>query len=784
MKRGFLSRCVGYMLSVGVLALGMAGCGASGETDNGESREIVLTGEMIPMAEYQEVRLDLSSLEQYEWQGEHFLYLEQSWNKEREMLEGTLFRVNVDGTGVPEALYSGASDMRSVLGFALGRDRSLFFLERQEENGTNAYYLCKLDENMQEVYQQEIEDDEFLQLARERFPVSRMYADEQGNLVVLNDGGKASLFDQEGRFLGISVMEAPEYIHRFVDAGEQGCYLVCQDGSAFDTSVYLFQRVNFAEGRLEEAERKDLSAAQGQDIESITVLGSGSLGFLISAESRLCSYDYGTGECTELLNWQKLGVDGSIIRKLSFLQEDFPLENLNGYRAAPAGEGEVQTVLPAETADGAADQMGSPDISPVLEAFFFEDFSSGTESPEIVRVGYVDRGLVPEKQTVTIGMSMLSTGYLSKLVRSFNRTNREYMVVLKDYEGVEAFTEELLFHQEELPDILEVRWLNKDMLEKKGLLADLKPYFEESDTVGEKDILEAVWKACESDGALTSIMTSFSIESLAASADIVPREGWTYDQFFELAEAYPDSRLLQVYSPVAVWNLLSNTMDSYIDWDAGKCSFGSPEFIRLLERVRALDYPENQEDQRIWFEDEETAKFLKREFLLMNTWYHSPYDFSSRYAKFQDKAWEVGFPSQEGGLCYLLSPVMQFSVYENSPQKEGAWVFLEYVLSEEQQSWYGSEYAGFPVRREAFETYLTKPFHPLYNMQNDYSSEETAELIRGIVEHLKMEQPMAGGEIADIIWEELGAFFAGDKTSQQCAETIQNRVQLYLDENF
>ena len=47
-----------------------------------------------------------------------------------------------------------------------------------------------------------------------------------------------------------------------------------------------------------------------------------------------------------------------------------------------------------------------------------------------------------------------------------------------------------------------------------------------------------------------------------------------------------------------------------------------------------------------------------------------------------------------------------------------------------------------------------------------------------------MEQPMAGGEIADIIWEELGAFFAGDKTSQQCAETIQNRVQLYLDENF
>ena len=38
-------------------------------------------------------------------------------------------------------------------------------------------------------------------------------------------------------------------------------------------------------------------------------------------------------------------------------------------------------------------------------------------------------------------------------------------------------------------------------------------------------------------------------------------------------------------------------------------------------------------------------------------------------------------------------------------------------------------------------------------------------------------------EIFDIVYEESGAYFAGDKTEQEVAHIIQSRVQLYLDEN-
>ncbi len=37
-------------------------------------------------------------------------------------------------------------------------------------------------------------------------------------------------------------------------------------------------------------------------------------------------------------------------------------------------------------------------------------------------------------------------------------------------------------------------------------------------------------------------------------------------------------------------------------------------------------------------------------------------------------------------------------------------------------------------------------------------------------------------EIFDIVYEESGAYFAGDKTEQEVAHIIQSRVQLYLDE--
>ena len=132
---------------------------------------------------------------------------------------------------------------------------------------------------------------------------------------------------------------------------------------------------------------------------------------------------------------------------------------------------------------------------------------------------------------------------------------------------------------------------------------------------------------------------------------------------------------------------------------------------------------------------------------------------------------------------------MQIAMYSDSEQKEGAWTFIEYMLSEEEQSWYGQEVSAFPVRKSALDVYLTKPYSRIDKMIDEISSEKVEEVkelaleIEKMFPYLYLSQ-RSSSTIADIVIEEVQAYFAGDKTVEETAAIIQNRAQLYIDENF
>ncbi|MCM1212974.1 MAG: extracellular solute-binding protein [Lachnospiraceae bacterium] len=775
MRYQSLHKRIGCLLLAGFLMLGITGCGGadgSGSTENTEdagNREIALTGEMVPVANFQEVKSDLSKLEHYVWQGESLIYLERVWD--HGMSQGTLYQVNLDGTGSPEALYKGISEEHSILDFGMGQDGCFYFLERKsEEDGTGTLYLRKMDGDLQEVWLQELEHGDFHTAAQSMAYFSDMHVDIEGRLLLTDHDDRGYFFDAEGRYMGCDAIQVSQ--GDIIDGGEQGVFLIRQDWNGSSLMNYQFQRADMDKGRMGAVETRDLSVTKTGGLENGSVLSGYGMGILISMENRLYSYEYDTGEYTELLDWQKLGVDGSAISAVRLLAKELPLENLGGYTAQ----------LQAASMEDGTSPENVPEMSPVLEALSYKWSSS--VPPEIVHVGHMDRGYVPEKQTVTLGLASVSTTRLGQMVRRFNRSSMEYEVITKSYEDMDAFTEDLLFHPEGVADILELSWGDRDMLDEKGLLEDLRPYMQASGVVDEEDIMEAVRDACETDGKLTSMMSGFYIQTIHTTAETIPTDGWTYDQLFELAGNHPGTKLLDVYTYNSVWRLLEFTLDSYVDWEKGECHYDSPEFKRLLENVRGLSYPENEERQTVFYNDEEARKFLDQEYLLQYNMYLCPYDHSKVQFQYRDKAWDVGYPTRDGELCYLMNPLMQFSIYSNSPNKEGAWAFMEFLLSEEEQSWYGSDLGGFPVRKDAFEAYLERPYHAVYNMADDHTSEETIRMLRDMMEHLRMSQIVRNGEISGIVAEETQAYFAGDKTVEQCVEIIQNRVQLYLDENF
>ena len=96
---------------------------------------------------------------------------------------------------------------------------------------------------------------------------------------------------------------------------------------------------------------------------------------------------------------------------------------------------------------------------------------------------------------------------------------------------------------------------------------------------------------------------------------------------------------------------------------------------------------------------------------------------------------------------------------------------------------------SFPVSRERFEDHITCYRDLLFELMAEgdnygyrlHRLEEDIAFVRDAVsraDHLRYSE----GELYDVMMEEATRYFSGQITAEKAAEYIQNRVQLYLDE--
>ena len=121
-------------------------------------------------------------------------------------------------------------------------------------------------------------------------------------------------------------------------------------------------------------------------------------------------------------------------------------------------------------------------------------------------------------------------------------------------------------------------------------------------------------------------------------------------------------------------------------------------------------------------------------------------------------------------------------ICRSSQQQELAWEFIRQALTAEYQRalaerWYLS------VRGDIMEAQLQGEIVPLLpeDEENEALDEAVAEQYRRLVS-----QPLVfigyNEELSGIILEEGEAYFTGQRTVEEAAERIQNRVTLYLSE--
>lgn len=337
-----------------------------------------------------------------------------------------------------------------------------------------------------------------------------------------------------------------------------------------------------------------------------------------------------------------------------------------------------------------------------------------------------------------------------------------------------------------------------DMLYEKGALADLTDVLPEEYV---EVIFPGALELGTIDGKLVGLAPDARVSTVVADRTLWPEDNWTIKEALELKERYSEKEyhLLDSYFrrtgygnnlPLYLYNLAESP---FLDLDAGTCDFTNPLFVQVLELIR-------DEENRGWEDDQHSIAFSYDidGFVSYNLSVGAYYNRVQNEEKpvTSEAFWvaypyyPLGYPTENGtgsywdcGGCVVVNrhtehweQVKQFliSLYDYDMQSQGSGCVRR-------------DLAEGPTERETG--------HPIYGdclFYNDgigwhyvYENPEGGIWMEEYIEFMDSCVPRRRGttEIENIITEEAGGFFAGDKDAQTVAELIQNRVQLYLNES-
>lgn len=414
---------------------------------------------------------------------------------------------------------------------------------------------------------------------------------------------------------------------------------------------------------------------------------------------------------------------------------------------------------------------------------------------------------VPEN---VILLGALSSDYelIHRQVNAFNQAQSDYKVEIQRYESRDSMFLDLVRGQG--CDLLALRPSGLTILSDKGGLEDLAPYLEKSEKVNREDLFDAVLEAGMAGETLAGILPGFNVDMILVEKGYTKDGGWTIEEYLALMDKYPDVPLTTSANPqfIIVWllNELSALTESFVDWTERTCSFDSEAFIQTLEMLKS--YAERCQKAKI---DSPTSlttyadRLYKRQVQTQMITFRFN-EYFCQYSNIKDAflgAYELaGIPNVEGEVRYTITDfgngTVLYSMNAASAKKDGAWLFLEYLLSEYQETMTKTiRSEGFPARRDLVERLLQEEVEAevteKYFTQNEYTgemvpkrgsfTEEDKEHVLYILDHAAPPTALqAGGTFREILVEELNAFLANDKTAAETAHIIQNRMTTYLNE--
>lgn len=396
-------------------------------------------------------------------------------------------------------------------------------------------------------------------------------------------------------------------------------------------------------------------------------------------------------------------------------------------------------------------------------------------------------------EIIVAGFEISSDETILKAAKIFNQSHSDSRIILRDYAEEFEFDSDdymkdivelnnkmsLEFYSGDAPDIYidtESDAMGLAALATDDYLIDLYPYIKNDPDINLEHFFQNVLFGYDTNGKLLMFPSGFFTRCFYGNPSVIgDSSSYTFSDFYTLSdELGPETRILTDIPKTELlrWTL-ETSMGTFVDLTSGLVSFNSDNFTDLLKWVD--EYGSDIETYEI-----APGDIISNRLALDLTWIDSPESFYLNYSYVNFMPTYIGYPnSSSSGLSFYSRYVCAITTSCENPDL--AWDFVRLFLQDDVQDSLGP---GFiPVSKDAAEKQIENFISLLADDDIDVSNLDNAfwDSYYDVLE--KVDTPKGSNyAVVGIVLEESAAFFAGQKTVEEVSELIQNRVQLYVNE--
>lgn len=404
-----------------------------------------------------------------------------------------------------------------------------------------------------------------------------------------------------------------------------------------------------------------------------------------------------------------------------------------------------------------------------------------------------------EQKELTVEITFDRSNIISNAARQFEKDNSsikikvvENDIPMSDY--VKKLNTELLAGKG--PDIFCTYLYDLSDCTREGLLVDYNELIGKDDTFDVNDYFSSILYGIKYGEGLYAIPLTYSFEGFLVNEKLLKDKGltidenWTWKDFYKIAKTFTnnDSNIQCYMLPKLTSTLVLLESQIIHDWDyylnkgSKTARFDTDEFIDALHTYESIYdkgvmHPDIDEIT-IW----QSAKGAGNEhILLMPVSYCSYFDIRFFGNIFNGNLKMM--PEPKGN--YTTSRMFtgkNISINNNSRNKDEAWQFVKYLLSEDvQKKW---SVNSFVINKKASEAGINE----IIKYQNQSKKENEHRITEMDIKQLDyiIENVLNKNRTSDAInrylWSELRPFFDKQISAERMAEILQNKVELYLNE--